>query len=265
MREAATTALPPIPNLRDVGGHATRSGGRVRTGLLYRSVDLARATDADAAALASLGVRVVYDLRTDDERAMAPDRLPPGAHLLVADVMADDVGSSPAAFGAILEDPARAEQVLGGGRSARFFVEKYRTFVTMPSARAAYRRLYAGLAEPGGRPALIHCTTGKDRTGWGVAALLLLLDVPEELVLEDFLASGPALAPIMEPALEEFRARGGDPTLLEPLIGVSPEYLASALDEVAVAYGSLDGWFTDGLGLDAATIDALRSAFVERA
>ncbi|MCU0505366.1 MAG: tyrosine-protein phosphatase [Chloroflexi bacterium] len=263
MPDPGTAILPDIPNLRDVGGVPTRSGGRVRTGLLYRSVDLSRITDAQAAALAALGVRVVYDLRTDDERAIAPDRMPPGADLVVADVMADDTGASPAAFGPILADPAHAERVLGGGRSARFFLERYPAFVTMPSARTAYRRLYHGLARPDGRPGLVHCTTGKDRTGWAVAALLLVLDVPEEPVLEDYLASGPAVAPLMAPAVEEFRARGGDPALLEPLVGVDPAYLAAALEAVREGYGSVRGWFADGLGIDAAGIDALRTAFVE--
>ncbi len=257
--------LPSIPNLRDIGGHPTRGGGRVRTGLVYRSVDLSHLDDHGAAALAALGVRVVYDLRTDAERAMAPDRLPPGADLVVADVFADDVGASPAAFGPILEDPAAAERALGNGRSARFFLEKYREFVTLPSAIVAYQRLYTGLARTDGRPALVHCTTGKDRTGWAVAALLLLLDVPVEHVMEDFLASGPALAPIMQPALDEFRSRGGDVALLEPLVGVRSAYLESALDEVRVVYGSLEGWFSAGLGIDEAGQDALRSALVEHA
>lgn len=255
--------LPSIPNLRDIGGHPTREGGRIRTGLVYRSVDLSHLDDRDAAALAVLGVRVVYDLRTDAERAIAPDRLPSGADLIVADVFADDVGASPAAFGPILEDPAAAERALGNGRSARFFLEKYREFVTLPSAIAAYRRLYTGLARTDGRPALVHCTTGKDRTGWAVAALLLLLGVPVDHVMDDFLASGPALAPLMQPILEEFRSRGGDVALLEPLIGVRPAYLESALDEVRVVYGSLQGWFATGLGIDEAGQDALRSALVE--
>jgi protein-tyrosine phosphatase len=205
----------------------------------------------------------VFDLRTGGERESAPDRLPGGAESVVADVLADDAGSTPATMGPLLEDPAAAERALGQGRSSLFFLEKYREFVTLPSARAAYRRLYIDLVSPERRPAIIHCTTGKDRTGWAVAALLLLLDVPEEHVMEDFLASGPALAPIMDPALDAFRSRGGDVALLEPLVGVKPEYLESALDEVRGSFGSMPGYFADGLGIDQAGQEALRSALVE--
>jgi protein-tyrosine phosphatase len=255
-------ALPDVPNLRDVGGHATLPGGRVATGLLYRSIDLGRATDAQALALADLGVRRVYDLRTADERATAPDRLPPGADLVIADVLADDTGSSPAAFGAILEDPASAERMLGGGRAARFFVDRYREFVTAPGARAAYRTLFAGLARPDGRPGLVHCTSGKDRTGWAVAALLLLLDVPADRVMDDYLASNGALGPVFDPFVAGFRARGGDPELLRPLVEARPEYLESALAEVRRAHGSIEAYVADGLDLGADGVTRLRAAFV---
>ena len=32
--------IPSLPNLRDIGGYATATGGRVRTGQLYRSTEL---------------------------------------------------------------------------------------------------------------------------------------------------------------------------------------------------------------------------------
>jgi len=259
----APASLPDIPNLRDVGGRPTSDGGRVRTGILYRSVDLGRATDAQVAALEQLGIRAVYDLRTADERAMAPDHLPTGAELVVADVLADDVGSSPAAFGAVLEDAASAERALGGGRAERFFVEKYRDFVATPGARAAYRTFFTELATPERRPGLVHCTSGKDRTGWAAAALLLLLGVSEDLVMDDYLASNGALGPVFDPFVAAFRDRGGDPALLLPLVEARPEYLASALAEVRRGHGSIERYFADGLGIGSPGIDGLRAVFVE--
>jgi protein-tyrosine phosphatase len=46
-----------------------------------------------------------------------------------------------------------------------------------------------------------------------------------------------------------------------PVFGVDPAYLRAALDEVGARFGSIEGYFAAGLGLDAATIDALRTAF----
>jgi protein-tyrosine phosphatase len=256
--------LPPITNLRDFAGHPTRDGGRVRAGRVYRSADLSRLDAAGIAALAGLPVRAVYDLRTPGERDAAPDRLPPGIAYVVADVLAGDPGASPASFAGLLDDPAAAELAFGGSRGVEFFIERYRGFVRSPSARAAYRRLFVDLADPSTGPALVHCTTGKDRTGWAAAALLLWLGVPDDRVWDDYLASTAALAPAFAPALDAFRARGGDPAILEPLIGVRPEYLEAALAEVRSAHGSIEGYVADGLGLDAATRARLREALVER-
>ena len=38
-------------------------------------------------------------------------------------------------------------------------------------------------------PLLIHCTSGKDRTGVIVAFILLLFEIPESLIIQEYLAS----------------------------------------------------------------------------
>ena len=58
-----------IHNFRDYGGWKTRSGGQVRTGLLFRSGHHVEATDEDLAAIAPLGIHTVIDLRGESERA----------------------------------------------------------------------------------------------------------------------------------------------------------------------------------------------------
>ncbi len=257
--------IATLPNLREVGGLPTNDGGRVRTGLLFRSTDLSHLDDAGAAALAGLGIRTVFDLRTARERTDRPDRLPPGSEAVVLDVLRDSRGMTPADMEPVLADPASAAAALGDGRAEQFFVDAYREFVELPSARAAYAAFFAELARPERRPALVHCTTGKDRTGWAVAALLLALGVPEELVLEEYLRSGPAMAALFAPHLAAFAAIGGDPELLRPLVDVRPAYLAAALHAVAERHGSLDGYLADGLGVGDSTRAALRDAFVEPA
>lgn len=260
---ANPVAIPSIANLRDVGGHLTASGGRVQTGLLYRSAELDHVTDEDAPALDRLGIRTIYDLRTEGERIARPDRIPAGATYRVADVLAGAPGESPAAMQRTFADPVAATRAFGGGRGVAFFRGVYRDLVVLDSARAAYRIVFAGLADPAARPALFHCTTGKDRTGWAAAALLLFLEVPAEVVMDDFLASTRNLGPELQPFLDAFEARGGDPEVLRPLVGVHPEYLEIAIAEVGRVFGSIDGYLADGLGLDADARRRLRTAFVE--
>ncbi len=234
-------------------------------GLLYRSTALHHLEGDDVVAFASLGIRTVYDLRTQPERAAEPDRLPQGTEYVVADVIGDADRGSPAQLVEIVSKPEVAHQFLGDGRGVAMWMEHYRDFVRLVSARAAYGRLFSGVACEARRPALFHCSTGKDRTGWATAALLLLLDVPYDIVMEDFLKSTTYLRPHSQAVRHAFAARGGDPDLLRPITEVLPEYLDAALEEVRRSFGSIGGYFITGLKLDAETIRALCDALLAEA
>jgi len=256
-------AIASAPNLRDLGGWPTRGGGRVRWGLLYRSTELGRLAGADMAAFAALGIRSVYDLRTEAERSAQPDRLPPGTEHVVVDVFKDSVDAAPAQLFKVATDPQAAEALLGGGKGLALFEKGYRMIVSLPSASAAYHCLFSDLTLEEHRPALFHCATGKDRTGWAAAALLTLLGVPDDLVMTEYLLTNTELLPAEQPLLERFRALGGDPEVLRPVVAVAPEYLKAALDEMRKEFGTIERYFSQGLGLDEAAQQSLRAAFVE--
>ncbi len=256
-------AIAAVPNLRDLGGWPTRDGGNVRWGLLYRSAELNQLAGADLAAFAALGVRAVYDLRTATERSAQPDRLPPGTEHVVLDVLEGSADAAPAQLLPVMTDPQAAERLLGGGRAGLLFAGAYREIVSLPSARAGYRRLFSDLIREEHRPALFHCTAGKDRTGWAAAMLLTLLGVPDELVMREYLLTNAQLLPAEQRVLDHFRALGGDPELLRPLVAVAPEYLAAALAEMRQQFGTIEGYFSAGLEIDAGAQKALRDVFVE--
>lgn len=262
----APLRIAGLPNLRDIGGWPIGGGDRVRRGMLYRSVQITQLDEDGAVAFAALGLRTVFDLRTEAERSAQPDVLPQGTAHVVADVLADAVGD----FGAqalqdLATDPARLVPLLADGAGVRKLAESYRDIVGSVSGLAAYRRLYTDLADPLARPALIHCTTGKDRTGWGAAALLMLLGVSDDDVMRDYLLTNDELLPALAPIFERVAAAGADPELLRPVLGVRREYLETGLDEMTSRFGDVEGYFRSGLGLDEATVATLRDAFVEPA
>ena len=253
-----------IPNLRDIGGHGTGDGRRVRRGLLFRSVALSHVVAGDLAGLEEVAIRTVFDLRTAREQAHHPDRLPDGATVLELDVMADAVESDPVTLLALFEDPVSASAELADGGMDRFLAATYRDLVLLSSARAAYGRLFGTLADPQARPALVHCTAGKDRTGWAVAALLLLLGVPQTTVLADYLRSDEEVRHAFAPAIDGFEARGGQRAVYRQLLGVEAHNLESAIATMLDAHGTVENYFSDGLGVDAATQSRLREAFLEQ-
>ncbi|MET9375009.1 tyrosine-protein phosphatase [Streptomyces sp. NPDC003035] len=258
--------MPAIPattvaNLRDLGGLPLGEGRGVRPGRVFRSAQLDR-FDPTEPVVAALGIRTVVDFRTENERADRPDRLPPGGRLLIADVLADHLAASglpPAAMlKKLLANPALAERHLGGGRAQEAFLRTYRAFVSTDSARASYRAFLGELGDPHAGPLLFHCTAGKDRTGWATTIVLSLLGADEETVMAEYLSVNPAVRLAFAPMIEGFTAQGGDPELALALIGVVPEYLEAALDEVAVRHGSMEKYVREGLGVPDEVTDVIR-------
>jgi len=214
--------------------------------------------------LAALGLKTDFDLRTAAERKAAPDELPPGVREVWLDVLADSKQDAPARIGKLLKTPKEATAELGGGKAEALLAGIYREFVSLPSARKELGRLYRDLAAAENLPAVVHCTSGRDRTGWAAAALLTLLGVPEETVRADFLRSNDHLMPLYRPSIEAFAKAGGDPAVLTAVVSVKAEYLAAALDEVMVRYRTIEDYFAKGLDVDAAGRAALRDRFLAR-
>lgn len=251
-------------NVRDLGGRPTRDGARVRHGLVYRGDHLGKLTDADLLTLAGLGLARAVDLRIPTEVGHdGADRLPAGVAAVSRPVTDNGLfGQLTAAIGS--RDPVRQEQMPGGGRAAVFMADVYRTFVTDAANRAAFGRTLRELAAPGSGPALHHCTSGKDRTGWASRLLLRLVGVPERFATEDYLASNAFRAAHDARVREGLRQDGlmRDPEPIVPLQEVRREYLDAALAEVGAGYGGLYRYVTAGLGLDPRALAALRKRLV---
>lgn len=255
--------LAAVPNLRDAGGLETADGRRVRTGLLFRSGQLDRLDAGALGQFAGLGVGTVVDLRTSAERTAGPDRLPDGVELLVANVLGDHGHAVPAQLPRLIRSPAEVEQAVADGVVQRLFEQTYREFVTLPSAREAYAALFRRIADGGEGALLYHCTAGKDRTGWASATLLMLLGVPDDGVLDDFMLSDELALRAFRPLVDAFAAAGGDPCALEPILGVQASYLQAGVDHLRSVHGTVEAWFADGLGLGADVQERLRARLLE--
>lgn len=259
----ASIALATLPNLRDAGGWGAADGRRVRSGVLFRSTALDRLDDADTAALLALGIRIVVDLRTEVERTALPDRTPAGVREVVADVLADSRMAVTAQLQAFFRDPAQAVTFLVDGRADDAMRSAYRELIMLPSARAGFARLYRLLLDGGTESVLYHCTTGKDRTGWATAALLTLVGVSEDEVYREYLLTNEQLLPALEPLFERFARHGAPRELLIPVLGVDRSYLDTAFATMREEHGTIERYFAEALGIDAAEQQALRDRLLE--
>ena len=255
--------IQTVPNFRDLGGYQTSDGSTVVEGLVFRANQLSGISPEDMEKVAELGLKIAYDLRTVDERDARPDELPPGVELVVLDILADSPQAGPAMLEKLMTDPREANEVLGGGKAEEGFRASYREFVSLPSAKKEFSKLFRGLGDSDGLPSVFHCTTGKDRTGWAAAALLTLLGVPRDHVMEDFLRSNEYILPAYQEVIDGFVAKGGDAAIPNAILGVKPEYLEAAFEEMQSQYGTMEKYFSEGLGVDAGQQESLRDLFLE--
>ena len=254
--------IPTVPNLRDVGGYKTGTGAVVLRGLAYRSDTFNPMTPEDITKLEGIGLKNDYDLRTTAEAKAKPDEMPPGVAYHLLNVLADAKSAAPAELEALLHEPKKANVALGGGRIEGLFMEGYREFISLPSAKQSYRTLFLSLADREKAPGVFHCTTGKDRTGWAAAALLTLLGVPKETVMADYMRTNEYTLPQFKHVIDDFVAAGGDRAIASAIFGVKPEYLEASFDEMQKLYGTIERYFSEALGIDAAGQKALRDLFL---
>jgi protein-tyrosine phosphatase len=128
---------------------------------------------------------------------------------------------------------------------------------------AVVERLLAG-----GAPMLVHCSAGKDRTGFVIAMLLHALDVPEPLIREDYLASRHWPGAVHHRAslaarLGRFMPASELAAAVDTVIDVREVYLDAARGAAVAEFGSISRYLEVAAGLDAGRRNLLCEALLE--
>ncbi|UOX87625.1 tyrosine-protein phosphatase [Amycolatopsis sp. FBCC-B4732] len=168
-------------NVRDLGGLPTESGGRTREGLVWRGDALHRLSSKDRDLLfGELGIRLVIDLRTQEEQLIHPPVDIPGVQTVNFSILPEGkIGREPfpVAFPSDL---------------ARVYVKN------LTEGTAAVARTFEAIADEvaAGAGALFHCAAGRDRTGITAAILLDAVDVDRREIAADYVASNHHLSQV---------------------------------------------------------------------
>nr|MDJ0643209.1 tyrosine-protein phosphatase [Erythrobacter sp.] len=230
-------ATEGIHNLRDYGGYATSDGGRVKTGLLFRSGHHADATDGDLRTVEGLQLAYVIDLRGDSERARHTCRRPAKFPAEVLYVEGETAGLAPH-----LE---AAEGSVDAQGAHRAMVELYAALPDRTGLNSALRRYFAALASGRGS-SLVHCAAGKDRTGIAVDLLHHLLGVHPDDAMADYLLTNQS--PRNEERIAHGRALMGgkygarDDATIRVLMGADAAFLEAARQSLRDRFGSMDAY-----------------------
>src|SRR6266567_5430968 len=226
--------LAGASNFRDLGGYPAKDGRVVRWRQIFRSNHLGHLTAADMEILRPLGLKSAFDFRGADERVAAMCGL--------AEIAVHSLPIEPTVIAALRARLADGVP-LSSADALDVMRESYRNYVryNTPSFRALFAHLLEDRA-----PLVIHCTAGKDRTGFACALILHALGVPDEVISEDYLLTN------------RFYRRdpnsGSDlPDDVKQVLGsVQASFLGAAFDVIDADYGDLETYLHAGLGLGAA-------------
>jgi len=240
--------MESINNFRDFGGYETQNGTRLKNGLLYRSGDLSKATDADLERIYSLGIKTICDLRSEGERRREPDRVPAARPFTFFNIPMRPIveyhgRSLRRLFSLMFGSERRTDYVAVSHQAYRDYATRY-----LPQLKALFERI----SNPENLPVLIHCSAGKDRTGVVSSLIQLVLGVPFETVMDDYLKTNGNLNAYKEDVFRRLSRLGlfGIPwkELYAPLFAARTDFLNAALEQVKEEFGAIDEWFRNGLG-----------------
>ena len=250
--------LPTALNLRDIGGYETADGRTTRWGQIYRSGDFATLADDDVRYLERLGLRLICDLRTTEEVEKSHGRLPTNPQLTYRHTPIYERQQGAAHWLMVLVSNRKAlPQVWQNDIYIERFVER---------GAEAFGRILTSLADGCQRPALLHCTAGKDRTGIAIALLLALLGVPDKTVVADYTLSNAAYEAIyrtVEKDAQRLAVFGLQTADLFTILTAQGHVMQKTLNYLRQTYGSVEEYLMQRAAVSPATIQQLREGLLE--
>lgn len=241
-------------NFRDLGGYQTQDGKQVRWGKIFRTDALDQLTDNEQSYLTAMGLRLVCDLRHEEECEKHPDLLPAAVQHLHLPVNTEDwMGEIwPILFfqrrkmGTMMEDSY--------SRMLRKFPKNFAAVLTR-------------FADEENLPAAFHCTAGKDRAGLTAALLLSLLNVPDETIIADYSISNYSyeerITKFREDMRNYFRRMGIPFKDTHIFNAANPAWMASALHYIHGEYGTTENYLIQAAGMEKSTLEAIRKNLLE--
>jgi len=238
-----------VSNFRDLGGYPTRSGARVRWGLVFRADALHGLSPSDMTLYGQLGLRTVYDLRSDVERLERPN--PVRSRPLT-------IAVPPAEEGPLATTSPRVTIADG----ERVLFDLYVGLIEHAAVQIG--ELFTGLVEDDGLPAVFHCHAGKDRTGIVAALLLEALGVRRDIVLDDYeLTARYRLRNHQESSYQRLIELGLSPEAAAGVLTAPRWAMQQALEDLDQRYGGVEPYLTGPAVMRTIDLQALRGRLLE--
>ncbi|MCL1914523.1 MAG: tyrosine-protein phosphatase [Eubacteriaceae bacterium] len=228
-------------NVRDLGGYPTKDGKSTKWGQFLRSDNPNKITPKDNEDLYAYGVRMNIDLRSDFECEQQPSNLNGYQDVKYYNfMMMDNMNSNQ---GDIKLPDTMAEIYIG----------------LIQDAQERYKQIFELIAAEEGC-VLFNCTAGRDRTGTTAMLLLKLAGVPDEWIVEDYLATDWNIREDLKKMMELFKDRGLDDSM--KMMENPQKAIEDTIEFFNTTYGTMENYL-DIIGCSTDVVDALKAKLVE--
>lgn len=251
------------PNFRDLGGMKTSDGHRIKQGLLFRSGEINKLSEADIAVIKELKLSKVIDFRSTKEINTR------GQNMLPESVNYTHI----AIDGEALWTKEFAQFFKGNLKAIPPDLLSQFNQWTVTNASEQFTAFFQELEASSG-PLLYHCTHGKDRTGMATVLLLVTLGVPLETAREDYLRSNTYRDEVNKKELAYIRANLAKRMKIDPkdvdISHLKAAYYVSSgdfdafIDAIKAKSGSVEAYLRNHLKITNEIRDALRFKYLEK-
>lgn len=221
----------------------------LESSLLFRSGRLDSTTALDASLIGHLGIRTIYDIRTEREVMSNPDPYFEGVCTI-------------ALTPSLKRRPKNAKgRLIAGvigeyGKPEARMISNYQRYVKeYPLIGYALR----SIAEKK-TAALIHCENGKDRTGVLCAILQRIAGISMDDILDDYLEYNVLNSDKIDLEAQELGVgmNAFEKSILMSFIEARPSYLVEFFNEIDRQFGSFERYVEEGLKLNSTQQETLQ-------
>ncbi|SEL99701.1 protein-tyrosine phosphatase [Paenibacillus sp. cl141a] len=248
-----------VTNFRDIGGHHTKDGKQIKTGVLFRSDELSRMTTRDIGLMNELRLKLICDLRTASEQESKKSRMLKQG-IEVKSISIQDKSQEYTHF----ELMKLLVYNNGNLNFEQMMKDMYHHMAF--GSQDKIREIICLLSDAGNVPALIHCTGGKDRTGFVTAIIQLFLGVHYESVMMDYLYSNVRIGPRMKKVEKFIRLMSlyrVSPERIKPMLEVRRDYLEEVLYDILKQYGSIEAYLIRGCCIPEKCLESFKQNLID--